>query len=189
VLPSDEKLRIETDRLVLEPVLKTHAVEMFSLQLDPALYTFVPHTPLSLEELESRYEKWQTRRSPLGNELWLNWVARRKTDSQVVGHFQAGVELTGDATIAYTVGRQFQKQGYAYESLEAMVRLLGSTLSSETIKAWVDTRNMASIGLLKKLGFSQVLNLPNADFFKGEKSDEYVFELIPSSYLGGSPAV
>jgi ribosomal-protein-alanine N-acetyltransferase len=189
VLPSDEKLRVETDRLVLEPVLKAHAAEMFLLQSDPSLYTFIPQNPLSLEDLEIRYEKWQARRSPLGNELWLNWIARRKTDSRVIGHFQAGVELTGDATVAYTVGKEFQKQGYAYESLEAVVRLLEGALSSRKIKAWVDTRNEPSIELLKKLGFSQTQTLPNADFFKGEKSDEYVFELIPGLYLGGAPAI
>lgn len=157
--------------------MKFHASEMFSLQSDPALYVFIPQNPLSLEDLETRYEKWQARRSPLGNELWLNWIARRKDNSQVIGHFQAGVDLQADATIAYTVGKEFQKQGYASEAIQAVIEKLKTELRSKKIKAWVDTRNRASIALLEKLGFSQTQYLPNADFFKNEKSDEFVFEL------------
>lgn len=148
---------------------------MFALQSDPALYAFVPQNPLTSEELENRYEKWQVRRSPLGNELWLNWIAR--DGSNAIGHFQAGVQTDGSSTIAYTVGKEFQKRGYAFEALGAVIALLKAQFASKKINAWVDTRNVASIVLLKKLGFSQTQFLPNADFFKGEKSDEFVFEL------------
>jgi ribosomal-protein-alanine N-acetyltransferase len=150
---------------------------MYELQLEPLLYTFTPHQPLTLEELETRYQKWQARRSPLGNELWLNWIARNRETLEVIGHFQAGVQTDGSATIAYTVGKEFQKQGFAFEALSATIAWLKSQLGTKKINAWVDTRNTASIELLKKLGFSQTEYLPNADFFKGEKSDEFVFEL------------
>jgi RimJ/RimL family protein N-acetyltransferase len=157
--------------------MKTHAVEMHALQSDPDLYTFVPHNPLSLEDLEIRYEKWQARRSPLGNELWLNWIARDKKSGEAVGHIQAGVQTDSSATIAYTIGKEFQKQGFAFEALESLIAWLKTQLGSKKINAWVDTRNTASIELLKKLQFVQTQYLPNADFFKNEKSDEFVFEL------------
>jgi ribosomal-protein-alanine N-acetyltransferase len=164
--------------------MKAHAAEMYALQSNPALYTFVPHDPLTLSDLETRYEKWQVRRSPFGNELWLNWIAR--VDSRVIGHFQAGVQTDGSATLAYTVGKEFQKQGFAFEALSALIVFLKNQFGTKKTRAWVDTRNTPSIELLKKLGFSQIEHLPNADFFKGEKSDEYVFEL---NYLGGVPAI
>lgn len=47
-LPTDEKLRIETDRLVLEPILPAHAKEMVVLLRAPDLYNFVPQDPPEL---------------------------------------------------------------------------------------------------------------------------------------------
>jgi ribosomal-protein-alanine N-acetyltransferase len=157
--------------------MKSHAVEMLVLQSDPALYAFIPHNPLSLADLEARYEKWQARRSPLGNELWLNWIAREKKSAQVIGHIQAGVQTDRSVTIAYTIGKEFHRQGFAFEALQTLIDWLKTQLGSKKINAWVDTRNTASIELLKKLQFVQTQHLPNADFFKNEKSDEFVFEL------------
>jgi len=42
-------------------------------------------------------------------------------------------------------------------------------------RAYVDTRNKASIRLLERLGFERVDATKDADFFKGESSDEYVY--------------
>lgn len=50
--------------------------------------------------------------------------------------------------------------------------------AAKSIRAWVDTRNMASISLMKSLGFSQNSFIENADEFKSSKSNEYIFEKV-----------
>ncbi len=176
-LPSDEKLTIETDRLMLEPVLKLHADEMVTLLSDSELYSFIPQDPPELEKLRKTYELWSKRVSPAGDELWLNWIARLKSTREAVGHFQAGLKDGKDSNIAYTVGLKFQRKGIAAEALRAILSFIEAEFRIESIKAWIDTRNVASINLVEKLGMVKVDLIKNADRFKGADSDEFIYQL------------
>ena len=51
------------------------------------------------------------------------------------------------------------------------------SLGVSLAKAYIDTRNLASQRLVTRLGFVQVDEILVADEFKGEVSDEYVYEL------------
>ncbi|MBP9708764.1 MAG: GNAT family N-acetyltransferase [Oligoflexales bacterium] len=107
------ELRLETERLLLEPICENHAEDMAALLADPDLHTFVPSNPPTLEKLNSQYKYWESRISPQEDELWLNWVGRLKANGKIVGHFQAGVKTSLEANIAYTIGKDFQRQGFA----------------------------------------------------------------------------
>ena len=168
-------LTLETNRLILEPVNEAHAPEMVKLLADPDLHVFVPSNPPTLDKLRSQYKYWESRISPQEDELWLNWIARLKLDGKVVGHFQVGVAKSLTANIAYTVSKDFQRRGFASEGLAAIFDLLFDKLQAKSIKAWIDTRNEASIALVKKMGMTQVEFIAKADHFKGMDSDEYVF--------------
>ncbi len=177
---NDLELRIETDRLILEPICERHALDMTTLLSDPDLHTFIPSDPPTLEKLKSQYKYWESRISPKEDELWLNWVGRLKSNGRIVGHFQAGVKTSLEATIAYMIGKDFQRQGFAFEGLTKVIDLLFEGTRAKSVKAWIDTRNQASINLVKKLGMNQVEFIAKADHFKGSDSDEFVFELVRS---------
>lgn len=167
--------RLETARLVLEPIVESHAEEMWTLFNDPELHHYVPFEPLSLEKQKERCARWASRRSPDGAEIWLNWAGRDKASGLVVAHFQGGVKEPGSASIGYLVAKAYQRKGYAAEGLEAVFEYLRSELGVREVKAWSDTRNVASHQLARKLGMEQVEFIKDADFFKGQSSDEYVF--------------
>lgn len=177
-VPSDEMLLLVTDRLILEPILVSHASEMVSLLKDADLYSFVPQDPPELAKLEKTYDFWSKRASPAGDELWLNWAARNKQTGEVIGHFQAGVKEGTESNLGYTVGLCFQRQGFAKEALQAILSFLNEKMRLESIKAWIDTRNLASIALVEKLGMVKVGFIEKADHFKGKDSDEHVYQLI-----------
>jgi ribosomal-protein-alanine N-acetyltransferase len=172
----DSLLRIETPRLILEPITACHASEMALLLGDARLYKFLPSDPPDVAVLAKLYEMWEARCSPDGNELWLNWVGRRRETKDVVGHFQAGVESDSSASIAYTVGVEHQRQGFATEAMTAVCEFLVHSLEVHTIRAWIDTRNEASIHLVQRLGLHKAQFIEDADVFKGSSSHEYVFE-------------
>lgn len=175
-VPSFAALSLESSRLRLEPIAKLHAEEMSSLLAAPELYRFIPQDPPSLEALKQRYASWEKRASPDGSELWLNWALREKASWRLVGHLQAGHSLE-KTYIAYMIGSEFHRRGFAAEAIESVLPFLRSALRATSVKAWVDTRNEPSIALLHRLGFTQVEFLPKADRFRGEDSDEFVFEL------------
>lgn len=163
--------------MILEPIFVSHATELYQLFSDPELHTFVPTEVPTLEAQTERCLKWSRRISPKGDELWLNWAARLKTDGRIIGHFQAGVSVNLNASIGYVIGRPWQKQGYANEGLKSVLLLLKETFHIWTAKAWIDTRNQASIGLIESLGFDRREFIKNADHFKGSNSDEWLYGL------------
>ena len=168
---------LETERLCLEPIREHHASEMVTVLKAESLYDFIPSNPPTIEELISRYKMWEKNLAPDGSEIWLNWAARLKESGKLVGHFQSGIKVDStESYIAYTVGAAFQRRGYSYEALKCLCTYLREQQNVKTIKAWIDTRNMASISLVSKLGMRQVAFVKDADRFKGNASDEYVFE-------------
>lgn len=165
-----------TPRLRLEPLTAEHAPRLFPVLSDPTLYTYTPaEPPESVESLRERYERLQRRVSPSGEEIWLNWAVWVERSGCYAGVVQATVRHEGNALIAYEFAEPFRGAGYATESCEAVMAALASDYSVERVLAHVDTRNLASIRLLERLGFHRIDWIRGADYFKGAWSDEFVY--------------
>ena len=165
-------------RVDLEPLRPEHASAMFEGLADPAGYVFLPDDPpRSIEDLQSRIDRQVIGRSPDGAETWLNWVIRDRENNALVGYTQATIR-DRSADIGYHVFPTYWRQGLATIALRATLSVLFATTSIEEVHAFVDTRNMASVALLKKLGFDCLRIIVEADRFKGASSDEYEFALV-----------
>ena len=172
---------LKTDRLHLEPLLPYHASVLFSVLAEPQIYTYIPEEPpTDQEQLWQRYQRLATRRSPEGDELWLNWALQRKQEQDYIGVLQATVYID-HATIAYLLHPACWGYGYALEACRRLLTRLVETYNVERVQAEVDTRNHASWTLLERLGFRRIALRQAADHFKGESSDEYTYELITRS--------
>lgn len=79
---------VATPDLVLEPQVAAHAEEMFAVLSDPAIYEYENEPPPCVDWLRARFKRLKSRRSPSGQEQWLNWVIRLPT-SEPVGYVQA----------------------------------------------------------------------------------------------------
>jgi len=168
---------LRTPRLTLEPLQSAHAAETFEPLSNRDHYAFIPQDPpASLQVLRERYERLETRRSPNGHELWLNWAARLHSGT-VAGVVQATCYRDGRVAIAYELFAPFQGKGVATEALRAMLLHLRDAAHMTTATALVDTRNAKSIALLERLGFARTRFIKEAAFFKGATSDEYGYEL------------
>jgi ribosomal-protein-alanine N-acetyltransferase len=176
---------ISTGRLVLQPLVKAHAQPLFAGLREPRLYDFIPREPpKSPTEVEARFARLERRRSPEGNEAWLNWAAWCPAVAAHVGLFEATARSDGRAWIAYFVFAPYQRQGYGREAVGAVVEHLFSAHGVETVHAEIDTRNAASIRLVEELGFERVEIVRNADWFKGAPSDEFRFALPRDRFPG-----
>lgn len=180
LLPFDQPA-LNTPRLCLEPITQNHAVELCELFSDSALHVYIPLEAPTLEQQIERCRRWENRRSPDRKELWLNWAGRENSSEKVIAHLQAGLNQDGVASIGYVVAREFQGKGLAMEALEAIFAYLRDTLCTREIKAWSDTRNVASHRLAKRMGMTQVGFIKDADHFKGSSSDEFVFSRVFSN--------
>jgi len=144
---------IETGILTLEPQTAAHAEEMFVVLSDPAIYEHENEPPPSLEWLRARFTKLESRRSPDGQEQWLNWVIRLPT-SELVGYVQATVHANGHAAIAYALSSAHWGRGLAGEAVQAMVSELVEHYHVRSLSAVLKRGNLRSLRLLERLGFS-----------------------------------
>ncbi len=145
-----------TARLVLEPLCATHAAALFPLLSDERMYAFVPDAPpASVDALRARYARLESRLSADGSERWWNWALRRRAPDEYVGYVQATIERDGTAWIAYMIGVPYWGQGFASEAVRRLCEGLFADPRILRLQATVDTRNVASMRVLDRLGFTR----------------------------------
>lgn len=153
---------IRTSQLALEPQLTTHAEEMFAVLSDPAIYEYENAPPSSLQWLQTRFSKLESRQSHDGREQWLNWVVRLGA-GELIGYVQATVRadgadgadgIYGSALIAYEFASAFWGRGLAHEAAAAMVAELVARYQVRSFFAILKRENNRSMRLLQRLNFS-----------------------------------
>lgn len=146
-----------TARLTLEPLRAEHAAQLFPLLADPRLYTYVDdEARASVALLAARFAELARGAPPEDNEVWLNWVMRRRADGAAIGTLQATLEPGGRAWIGYLLTPSAWGRGFATEACAWLVAELAQRYGSSEILASVDARNAKSIALLERLGFTRV---------------------------------
>jgi [ribosomal protein S5]-alanine N-acetyltransferase len=179
--------RLETSRLLLEPLVPTHAPMLYEPLQDERLYRFIPQDPSATPQvLEERYEFLSSRRSPDGREAWLNWALGERSSGDHAGTLEATVDENLTATVAYMIFVPYQRRGIAAEACGRLLEHLFEDYRVGVVAAEIDTRNVASIALVESLGFSRVAFQRDADHFKGSSSDEYRYEIGEGVWRAGS---
>ena len=174
---------LHTPRLRLEPQRPEHADALFAPLGDARLYEHIPQEPPpSLEALRERLTRLATRRSPSGDELWLNWVVRDAHHAALLGRVQATVRADAPCYVAYEVFPDHWQRGIATEACRRMIEWLIDQLHIEHFTAEVDSLNTPSLRVLERLGFQRVVLRENADQFKGRSSDEWMLRLAAADF-------
>lgn len=170
--------QISSPRLRGEPVEKRHALQMARVLNDDVVYRYLEQPPPSLEKLERQYEFLSGGKSPDGVEHWLTWILFSKDrEGAPLGFVQATIREPETAHIAYVVTKANWRKGYAKEAVSALLDLVFTNYQIQKAIAEMDTRNEASIGLVRSLGFRHVGTVQDVAEFKGSTSHEHEYEL------------
>jgi len=147
---------LSSDRLRLSPLTPEDAAELVVVLSDPSLYRFMGGAPPKLEELQHRYRMLATRRSPDGEELWLNWVIRDRHTQNALGTLEATVRVgeSSVAHIAWVLGTNAQGNGYASESARALTRFLVDR-GMKQVMAYIHPDHTASNRVAAAIGMEQ----------------------------------
>ncbi len=156
---------ITTERLSLVPLVPEDADELVGVLGDERLHEFIGGGPLTLVELREQYVRL-TAGSPRPDELWLNWIVRRRADSQPVGTVQATItteESRRTAQVAWIIGVEWQNQGFASEAARALVDWLWDSGAHEIV-ANIHPDHLASAAVATRAGLE-----PTDDEADGEQ--------------------
>ena len=151
-VPEDEAWTLESDRLVLSPMVRDDAEDLFGLLRDPALRRFTGGAPpASADDLREGIGLRESRRSPERDELWLNWTLRLRSSGEAVGYVQAGVGERG-ADLAWVVGTPFQNRGYATEAGRRAADWIYEQFEVSELRAAIHPDHAASRKVAARIG-------------------------------------
>jgi RimJ/RimL family protein N-acetyltransferase len=147
------------------PLRPEDADEMAGLLGDERLHEFIGGQPATLAELRERFARLAAG-SSRPEEAWLNWIVRRRSDSQPVGTVQATLTTHNgrpSAHVAWVIGLEWQNQGFASEAAQALVGWLREQ-GVEEIVAHIHPDHRASARVAARAGLQ-----PTDDEVEGEQ--------------------
>ena len=144
---------LQTQRLVLRNLYEKDA---------PIMYDYRNH------ELCSRFQRGQTKDwdgiveliASRSNDVitdesnFIVAVALKETN-EMIGEIVV-MPNDGAITIGYTFSYRYHRQGYAYEALAPFIALLHGCYPQMEFICFTDRKNVASMALLKKLGYADL---------------------------------
>lgn len=166
---------LRTDRLILEPLTGAHAEALWEPMQDPAIYRWISSVPPpSVEGLQRRWTAAESRVSPQGDEAWLGWALRSRSDGAWVGKVDATVAGPVATNVGYFLFPTFWGRGLATEAVRALVSHFSDRGVGE-LRATVTVGNRASERVLEHAGFVRTRILPANDRIRGVDHDDTEF--------------
>lgn len=172
------------------PVIQTQRLYINALTLDdiPSFYAYRTHPdivryqgvfPRNEDDVKQLVE--EQNRAPFGKvNQWFQFALRLLPQQTIIGDIglQFNATFIPQVEIAYSIAPDYQRKGFARESVQALIEDLFINRNIKTISATIDVRNTASESLLKSLGFHRVAFRPHACYLRGEWCDEADFGLF-----------
>ncbi|MDI1442681.1 GNAT family N-acetyltransferase [Polyangium sp. 6x1] len=162
-----------TERLTIRKLTLADAPFIFRLVNDPDFLAYIGDRGVrTLADAEA-----YLRNGPItsyerhGYGLW--GVALKETEELIGMSGLLKREQYDDTDIGYAFLPEFRGGGYAFESGSAVLRIADEALSLRKVIALVSPANAASIGLLKKLGFTR-------SAIEAPGPDTIIYERVPS---------
>jgi RimJ/RimL family protein N-acetyltransferase len=93
---------------------------------DEQRHEFIGGQPATIAGLRDRYARLVAGSSD-PDEVWLNWIVRRTSDTQPIGTVQATLTTRDGqsiANVAWVIGVDWQNQGFASEAARALIEWL-----------------------------------------------------------------
>lgn len=174
-MPRETIPPIATERLTLRLLSRSDAAALHRFRGDPAATRFLSHDALTTEANFRRLEE-RLAQAEASTSEWFNygWAITLTESGEVIGDGRtwnsealpvAGVLPTGrltvdQASLGYVLHPDHHRQGYGREAAAALVGWLFGARGISTVFAGVYEPNIASVSLLRSLGFTQDRHFP-----------------------------
>ena len=120
---------------------------------------------------------------------WVQYGIENKETEKLIG--DCAIKLnqydTRIAEIGITISHLEQKKGYAKEVLLDILTFLFDTKKTHRVVEIVDAENIASINLLKSIGFRQEGHFIENIFFKGKWGSEFQYAMLKREWDDRKP--
>ncbi len=169
---------LETPSLILRPLRRSDAPDIFAYATDPEVARYVlwdPHTSLRDTRSYIRYI-----RSLYHSGSPSSWGIELRETGRVIGTigFMWASGENRSAEVGYSLSRKYWNHGYATEALSAVLDSAFRTLNFHRIEAQRDVRNPASGRVMEKCGLRREGLLRSRLKNKGEFIDVVIYAIL-----------
>ena len=174
------KHHIETERLILRPILDTDIDGMFELDSNPDVHKYLGNKPITKKEQAQKYItdlQQQYKERGIGR-----WAVILKETNEFMGW--SGIKYLNESEqengfynvyeLGYRFIPKFWGKGYATESAQAWVDYMFNEAGVKSLYAAADIPNKGSVNVLQKVGFK--ITGTFVFEWKGDLSDCYWLE-------------
>ncbi|MGE7138316.1 GNAT family N-acetyltransferase [Luteibacter sp. NPDC031894] len=170
---------IATPRLRLDRLVPSDAAALFAYRGDDAVARFQGWKPADQAEVEGFIAKQAAQAFAMADS-WLQLAIRDGVSDELVGDLGIHFPPSHFDAIEFgvTLAPNRQGQGYAREALGGLLDLAFGEWGYRRAVGSVDPRNVASMALLRSLGFRQEAHHVESCLIRGEWVDDVVFAML-----------
>jgi len=163
-----------TGHLEIEPLALQHVEQIFDALDFDSIYEFINSSPRPRDvgQMVARIKRLNAGPNPKSGQRWFNFTMF--LNAEVIGQLQATV-VGSSAEIGYVLSPLFSGKGYATTGVRWLMEHLSMTGQIAEFWASVDPRNLKSIQLLRRCGFTET-SLPTQGLLSYEPGDA-IFQL------------
>ena len=147
--------KLDTNDLHLRPSTLSDVKGMFAMLSDPESMKYWSSTPVTKIDDALEVLRQDLESDAKGNSMC--WAVTLKGQDKMIGKcilFQFN-QPNHRAEIGFILNRDYWRQGFMRQALEAVIDFAFTTLKLHRIEADADPENAGSLGVLEKLGFQR----------------------------------
>lgn len=173
---------IETARLTLKEVSLANSMDMFEIFSDEETLKYYDVEPVhEVEEVKDLMEVLLNR---FKNKKGIRWGLYLKDSGKLIGTcgYHDVNRQALRAEIGYELSRDFWGKGYMKEALEAILDYGFNNMGLNRIQALAEPENEKSIGILKRVGFTQEGILCDYEYYRGGLKNCTMLSILKREY-------
>jgi RimJ/RimL family protein N-acetyltransferase len=173
-------LPLRSERLELRQFNDDDLDALLAMQGNEEMTRYLPWGPQSRDEVLRLLERIKAMTATHPSSDGVRLAAVLPDSRAVVGDFSLWRTNSEHAQgeIGFVVHPDHQRLGYATEACTALLRLGFEHLGMHRIVGRADARNVASIGVMERLGMRREAHLRENELIKGEWTDEVIFAAL-----------
>lgn len=176
---SMEKLEITTQRLLIRHLEASDSSAFHLYRSNPEVTRYQGFDVMSLDEVDTFIREHSAKRYGTAGE-WVQYAIENRETGTLIGDCAIKLDQYDNriATIGITISHLEQKKGYGKEAMLAILGFLFEEKHIHRVVETVDAENIASVQLLKSIGFRQEGYFIENIFFKGKWGSEFQYALL-----------
>jgi len=174
---------ITTPRLVLRRLAPADWKDLLDILSDEELFQYVDNGPVGEKEVLEWLDADRHVKLTTPNTTYCLAI-EVPPNGKVIGivYLRSNDEFRSQAGVTIYVSRQSQRQGFATEALNAILRFCFSGVGLHRASAECDSRNVAACRLAEKAGMRREGELIKARYMKGEWVNTALYALLNEEY-------